>query len=1413
MSSLPPPPPSQPPALPPPQLQQLPLRPAASGGSDSTQSNLTAARTSRRLGSSASGHRSIDSAASTISPSLVDLAVVAAHAAELDSSYTAMQKMPISGTADPAVPAIPTSFSAANAPPALTSSSSPTWPEANRSDLEGLVERDAPDTTAQRSQVAPSAASGLLYQISPSSLLLHQSGDLSGPSSGTVSSLEGQTFIFAGAKSEGDYPSLPAIFRHPDAHRPALDRALDAEASILSGDVRDRTLVSPTPWVYPDDGQEISIDERRVASSRHADPQPEDDGVHGQLGTEESGQGYQDSEMQGTNRPIAQPTSESDPSSSDKLISSLTPFSVNIVSPAGLEAESDISSSARSDPPKAVDSISLPSDSDIFDLNPPAPSIGMARPLTPLPSSYVQQSDSPGAGNGSHLSNSPTGSAETRDDLFYTSNRSEGVDILPYRLAVGGPAGGGARRGILTIGGRRIVVSDDWLSDIDGSAVDLDAVDRGEGVPGHHPQSHDGHPESTDLDALFMDEDEEDSHPISGRPVGRNSISPPGSHAPHNARRRKPPLLVGVTRRRRGQPEALVLNGGDSRDSAESSVSSASSLSSPESPLHGHNILQHQMFAPPPRRLEQLASPNAARASPASSRRSDDGGLAGVTTTVLGLDDSDEDGSDSDRAGGMAGALVVKKAESDSLSQPPSVESSLSTEGSHESDRHDKSNPQDHSHPAKTTSPAPSTASKKQLFSTRARGHSKDDASSALLVVREEELQEAPLLLTPRQLRRGLGSGPTPQAIQEERSDSPRRFGGVTPGSGRVDGAGAFRGAYGNVGGGSGAGGSFVRTLRRLFRSKAHNNHNAGGSGGCDDDEGTSATTGPPARPESHATVTETATNESSIPTASSSSVGSPSVSPASNSAASDDSDRRASTPISAQIGVAGAMTASATSSASSSVFAEANAAMTVSSASALTARAARELTSSDEMATLGPRLDDARPQSASPAMSPTIGKGTKVFDRMFPFLRQSGSGSSSSTAARSSATLPAGGAAAAARSIRDRIALAERRDADAAAASARIRPTPTAFRRATQTNSLELSASTAAPASTAGPSLPRPTSQKLTTPTPSNAAEPAAPPPTPLAAVPDLLPCAPVAARRTAATPTLWRLRGAGRRLFFYRVPPVLASIARTDAYVLEAPRTLTAAAGIPSTAVPSLHRASMPALGAGGALDAAGRAATLYVFCGRGAGPVKRARAREFALRVRERDWNRKADVVEFDEGGMKVPAFLDFLRLLGADPEAAVWDVATAPFLPQQQQLGDAGQDGDETAFERAMDASYALFRWDPVTTTFLTVAASARALSVQLLDASSAFILACAADCVYTWSGRLCRPEDRRRVAEFAKEIASAYDGVSVVAERDVGESALFVERFSDWADGLSLHVRAPANVAVPDRSRFVYDRGG
>ncbi|KAJ1548845.1 hypothetical protein HK405_014123, partial [Cladochytrium tenue] len=671
----------------------------------------------------------------------------------------------------------------------------------------------------------------------------------------------------------------------------------------------------------------------------------------------------------------------------------------------------------------------------------------------------------------------------------------------------------------------------------------------------------------------------------------------------------------------------------------------------------------------------------------------------------------------------------------------------------------------------------------------------------------QEELQEAPLLLTPRQLRRGIGSGPAPQSTQGERSDSPRLFGGVTPGYGRVDGTGIFRGGSGN-GGVSGVGGSFVRTLRRLFRSKAHNNHNAGGGYGCDDDEGTNATTGQPARPESHATVTETATNESSIPTASSSSVGSPSVSPAPNSAASEDSDRRAATPVSVHIGVAGATTASATSSASSSVFAEANAAMTMSSASAL-----GELASSEGTATLGPRLDNARPPSTSPPISPTIGKGTKVFDRMFPFLRQSGSGSSSSTAARSSATLPAGGAAAAARSIRNRIALAERRDADAAAASARIRPTPTAFRRATQTNSLEFSASTTAPASTAGPGLPRPASQKLTTLTPYNAAKPAAPPPTPLAAVPDLLPCAPVAVRRAAATPTLWRLRGTGRRLFFYRVSPTLASIARTDAYVLEAPRTLAAAAGMPSTGVPSMHRASMPALGAGGALDAAERAATLYVFCGRGAGPVKHARAREFALRVRDRDWNRRADVVEFDEGGMKVPAFLDFLRLLGADPEAAVWDIATAPFLPQQQQLGDAGQDGDEAVFERAMDASYALFRWDPVSTTFLTVAASARALSVQLLDASSAFILACAADCIYTWSGRLCRPEDKRRVAEFAKEIASAYDGVSVVAERDVGESALFVERFGDWADGLSLHVRAAANVAVPDRSRFVYDRGG
>ena len=48
---------------------------------------------------------------------------------------------------------------------------------------------------------------------------------------------------------------------------------------------------------------------------------------------------------------------------------------------------------------------------------------------------------------------------------------------------------------------------------------------------------------------------------------------------------------------------------------------------------------------------------------------------------------------------------------------------------------------------------------------------------------------------------------------------------------------------------------------------------------------------------------------------------------------------------------------------------------------------------------------------------------------------------------------------------------------------------------------------------------------------------------------------------------------------------------------------------------------------------------------------------------------------------------------------------------------------------------------------------------------------------------------------------------------LILEKDVAESAVFMERFIDWTDGMTIEVRETKNIAIKDKTRHAFDRGG
>ncbi|KAJ3218179.1 hypothetical protein HDU67_006441 [Dinochytrium kinnereticum] len=263
-----------------------------------------------------------------------------------------------------------------------------------------------------------------------------------------------------------------------------------------------------------------------------------------------------------------------------------------------------------------------------------------------------------------------------------------------------------------------------------------------------------------------------------------------------------------------------------------------------------------------------------------------------------------------------------------------------------------------------------------------------------------------------------------------------------------------------------------------------------------------------------------------------------------------------------------------------------------------------------------------------------------------------------------------------------------------------------------------------------------------------------------------------------------LYRLKGK-RRMYFSRVPFSVSSINSSDVFILE-----VAAQPVPPSPV---RGGSGAGLGTG----------MLYVWVGAGAGKVKKAKALEVANRIRDKELRRKADIEIIDEED-ESRRHLEFWQLI--DPALSS--------IPKA--VSKVAEDGDDIEFERKMDASLVLYGLREESEEFSVVAPSGKSLTSRLMNSGGVFILEFKSVAIYLWNGRHSSEVDRALGAQYAQQLCqpvSEEKAIPVYLERDAGESVFFMELFPDWSDGVTIEVKAPRNVQVKDKSRYVYDRGG
>ncbi|KAJ3203375.1 hypothetical protein HDU82_006631 [Entophlyctis luteolus] len=208
----------------------------------------------------------------------------------------------------------------------------------------------------------------------------------------------------------------------------------------------------------------------------------------------------------------------------------------------------------------------------------------------------------------------------------------------------------------------------------------------------------------------------------------------------------------------------------------------------------------------------------------------------------------------------------------------------------------------------------------------------------------------------------------------------------------------------------------------------------------------------------------------------------------------------------------------------------------------------------------------------------------------------------------------------------------------------------------------------------------------------------------------------------------------------------------------------------------------------------------ASLFVWYGSGSGMVKKARGKEVAYRMREKDWRLKAEIVEV---WVVAERNLAQVRFWSSFPRSEEWGGGILTSLSKDFRIA------DDLEYEKNCELSLTLYGVND-DDEFVPIA-SGKDLSMKVINSGACFVLESKAEAVFVWMGRTSTELSKEAANKFANTMAEL-SKAKVIVERDLSESVLFMEKFQDWTDKVSIEVVAPRNIKAKDKTRAEFDRG-
>eukprot|EP01102_Stenamoeba_stenopodia_P010786 TRINITY_DN3277_c0_g2_i3.p1 TRINITY_DN3277_c0_g2~~TRINITY_DN3277_c0_g2_i3.p1 ORF type:complete len:722 (+),score=130.20 TRINITY_DN3277_c0_g2_i3:253-2418(+) len=194
------------------------------------------------------------------------------------------------------------------------------------------------------------------------------------------------------------------------------------------------------------------------------------------------------------------------------------------------------------------------------------------------------------------------------------------------------------------------------------------------------------------------------------------------------------------------------------------------------------------------------------------------------------------------------------------------------------------------------------------------------------------------------------------------------------------------------------------------------------------------------------------------------------------------------------------------------------------------------------------------------------------------------------------------------------------------------------------------------------------------------------------------------------------------------------------------------------------------------------------IFLWNGKAANPMEKAKATDCALRMKNKDKKGKAEIVVLEEG-----------KANNEDDEEEFWNL-----LGGRVTVLTAEEGGEDDAVEHK-DTLYSVIM-EETGQVVISPLIYPRLLK-EMLDSSHCFVFDCYSE-LYVWHGSSCAPIERQRSLSFAEELAKREDiqrpsWLSALTIREGEEPVLFMEKFYN---GGSLPIAVSPGVSLPTQPK-------